>query len=426
MLQLFHLNTVKSLQHARPFIMILAIAVFSVVVVIALFILDTNRDQVINSRIATYLQPFSAETVVKHDYAVRPETVWKVLTRLSNYNCWFPGILRLMPLIQTDRYVHRYSFDQFNFMPGAFLRIRPFSLSPTYMGRIMAIENNKQLALEMRYSPVHKEIVVFNLDKTSKGTSVTCRRSSRGLFSWMTLWGFTNTKSKILDNLGYFIPDEIDDKKEAKTTEQDSGPQYSREAIIARAVQAGLEDNMDLINAIPDKPTRGMAKALLIQTKRKGGDMPDRFIKALDEEPVKGGAPGSTGEVSGSGTGLPSFANTDDLVAFVVNKALDGEEDPINAIDDKPTRGKAKALMVKIKRGSVERPPMPDDIPTVSPASAPTADQGSEKNEPEDALIARLVEAGVDGNMDEINALESRVLRGKIKAAVIKAKRASA
>ena len=185
---------------------------------------------------------------------------------------------------------------------------------------------------------------------------------------------------------------------------------------------------MDLINAIPDKPTRGMAKALLIQTKRKGGDMPDRFIKALAEEPVKGGVSGSTGgaPVSISDTGLPSFSNTDDLVAFVVNKALDGQEDPINAIDDKPTRGKAKAMLVKIKRGSVERPPMPDDIPAVSPASAPATDQGGEENEPEEALIARLVEAGIDGNMDEINALDSRVLRGKIKAAVIKAKRASA
>jgi len=408
--------------------MILAIAVFSVVVVITMFILDTNREQVINSRIATYLQPFSAETVVKHDYAVRPETVWKVLIHLSNYNCWFPGILRLMPLIQTDRYVHRYSFDQFNFIPGAFLRIRPFSLSPTYMGRIMAIENNKQLALEMRYSPVHKEIVVFNLDQTPKGTSVTCRRSSRGIFSWMTLWGFTNTKSKILDNLGYFIPDEIDDKKEAKTTAQDSGPQYSREAIIARAVQAGLEDNMDLINAIPDKPTRGMAKALLIQTKRRGGDMPDRFIKALAEKPVDGGASGSNVDVAGSdpGTSLPSFANTDDLIAFIVNKALDGEEDLINTISDKPTRGKAKAMLVKIKRGSVERPPMPDDIPAVSSSSTPTVDQGREENEPEDVLISRLVEAGVDGNMDEINALDSKVLRGKIKAAIVKAKRASA
>ena len=83
-------------------------------------------------------------------------------------------------------------------------------------------------------------------------------------------------------------------------------------------------------------------------------------------------------------------------------------------------------MLVTIKRGSVERPPLPDDIPAVSPSSAPTADQGSEEGEPEDALIARLVAAGVDGNMDEINALDSRVLRGKIKAAVIKAKRASA
>ena len=407
--------------------MIVTIAVFSVIVVITLFILDTNREQVINSRIATYLKPFSAETTVKHDYAVRPETVWKVLTRLSNYNCWFPGVLRLMPLTKSDRYVHRYSFDQFDFIPGAFLRILPFSLSPTYLGRIMAIENNKQLALEMRYNPVHKEIVIFNLDPTSKGTSVTCRRSSRGLFSWMTLWGFSNTKSKILDNLGYFIPDEIDEQKEAKTASQDSGPQYSREAIIARAVQAGLEDNMDLINAIPDKPTRGMAKALLIQTNRKGGGLPGRFIKALTEEPVESGKPGSAASASGqiSSPVLPSFANTDDLIAFVVNKALDGEEEPINAITDKPTRGKAKAMLVKIKRGSIERPPLPDDVPLVGLASSAT-DQTSGDDEPEKALITRLVEAGVGGNMDEINALDSRVLRGKIKAAIIKAKRASA
>ena len=155
--------------------MILAIAVISVLAVIAMFILDTSREQVINSRIATYLHPFSAETIVKHDYGVRPETVWKVLTRLSNYNCWFPGVLRLMPVTYSDRYVHRYSFDQFDFIPGAFLRLRPFSLSPTYLGRIMALENNKQLALEMRYNPVHKEIVVFNLEPTPNGTSATCR-----------------------------------------------------------------------------------------------------------------------------------------------------------------------------------------------------------------------------------------------------------
>ena len=46
-----------------------------------------------------------------------------------------------------------------------------------------------------------------------------------------------------------------------------------------------------------------------------------------------------------------------------------------------------------------------------------------DKSEPESELIERLVTAGINGNMDEINALENKVLRGKIKAAIVKAKR---
>jgi ABC-type transporter lipoprotein component MlaA len=46
--------------------------------------------------------------------------------------------------------------------------------------------------------------------------------------------------------------------------------------------------------------------------------------------------------------------------------------------------------------------------------------------ESDEGLISRLVEAGLSGNMDEINALASRVLRGKIKAAIVKAKRTKA
>ena len=44
--------------------------------------------------------------------------------------------------------------------------------------------------------------------------------------------------------------------------------------------------------------------------------------------------------------------------------------------------------------------------------------------EGEQELIDRLVLDGVEGKMDEINALENKVLRGKIKAAVVKQKRA--
>ena len=407
--------------------MILTLAISAVVVVITLFILDLSREQVTTSNISTYLQPFAAETIVKHEFSARPELVWNSLTRFSNYNFWFPGILRLLPVVETDRFVHRYSFDKFNFIPGAFIRLRPFSLSPAFKGRIVAIEDNKQLTMELRFNPIHKETVVFNLDPPPGGTSVTCHRTSRGLFSWMTIWGFSGNKSKILDNLGYFIPEEVIEEIEDTATAQGSGPQYSREAIIARAVQAGLDGNMDLVNAIPDKPTRGMAKAMLVQSKRKGNVMPNHLIEALSEQPTEGNdaTPVTPAQTAGD-NGLPTFSNPDELVAFVVNKALDGDSDPINAVIDKPTRGKAKAMVVKIKRGSVERPAMPELSASPDDPIAPESAPSSSTDESEEELISRLIEAGLGGNMDEINSLDNRVLRGKIKAAIVKEKRAKA
>jgi len=73
--------------------------------------------------------------------------------------------------------------------------------------------------------------------------------------------------------------------------------------------------------------------------------------------------------------------------------------------------------MVKIKRGSVDRPPMPEISEASSTSKAP--------EETQEQIIERLVQKGLGGDMDEINAIDDRVLRGKIKAAVIKAKRAA-
>jgi len=410
--------------------MILTIAMLAFFLVTVLFILDASREQVLSSEVSTFLQPFAAETIVKHRYNARPDLIWNALTELAHYNFWFPGVLRILPVVETDRYVHRYSFDKFNFSPGAVIRLRPFSLSPTFKGKIISVQENKQLAIEMRFNPVHKETVVFSLEPAPEGTTVTCRRTSRGVFSWITLWGFSNNKSKILDNLGYFIPEDIIEETDGDGEVKEAGPQYSREAIIARAVQAGLDGNMDLVNEIPDKPTRGMAKAMLVQSKRKGNIMPEHLVKALSEEPsttAPSTAPEGVKKVESSDSGLPDFVNTEDLISYVVNKALDGDDESINAIKDKATRGKAKAMVVKIKRGSIDRPEVPE-VPTSGSASAVDAEPGvpdpvSSEVESEENLISRLVTAGLDGNMDEINALESRVLRGKIKAAIVKEKR---
>jgi len=396
--------------------MILSLAFIALFLTIYLFIKDMGSQQVISSRFDSFYKPFQAETIVQHNYTAKPEIIWKALISLQNYSLWFPGINRLLPVIDTSRYVHRFSFERFSFEPGSFIKIRPKTFLPSFNGRILEIEPNKKLEMEMRFNPVNKETVSFQINLTPSGASeVICKRSSHGLFSFLTTWGFTNQGSAILHNLAHFLPENLTGKElEDEKTITDTGPKLSRETIIARAVQAGLDGNMDLINAIPDKPTRGLSKAALVRAKRLG-EMPEKLINALNAAPVPSLKENSPDP---STSGLPSFDSDEDLIAYVVNKALDGDMDPINSIPEKPLRGKAKAAMIKAKRTG-ENPPMPS-VPNAPPPTAITADQ---ENEAE--LIARLVSAGVAGNMDEINALDNKVLRGKIKAAVVRAKRAS-
>jgi len=75
--------------------------------------------------------------------------------------------------------------------------------------------------------------------------------------------------------------------------------------------------------------------------------------------------------------------------------------------------------MVKIKRGKAEKPPMPD----ISSTPAATGVSKVSESESEEIMIKRLIAQGINGNMDEINNLDNRVMRGKIKAAIVKEKR---
>ncbi len=401
--------------------MLLSLTIVLILTVVVLFILDSNKDPINTSQMGTYFSPFYSETVVKQDYSVQSDTIWKTLTDFGRYNAWFPGIQRFTPVVNSGRYAHRFSFDQFTLEPGASVCLRPFSLSPSFRGQILAVEKNAQLSFELKFNPLYKELVSFDLKPAGDGTSVTCRRSSRGPFSFMALLGFSSKKSYILNNLGYFIPPE---KVKTKTddTDESTTPSLSRNAIIAQAVQAALGGNLDLINAIPDKPTRGLAKAVHIRAQRKEGNLPPQYQKALTEKPPEAStakSPQNTGE----GRGF----NTEDLIAYVVNKALDGDDEPLNAIEDRVARGKAKAMMVKIKRGSLERPPMPKAFNAPSNSidthQESPQEESTKSKETDEVMFERLVKAGVAGNMDEINAIDNRVLRGKIKAAIVKEKR---
>ena len=45
------------------------------------------------------------------------------------------------------------------------------------------------------------------------------------------------------------------------------------------------------------------------------------------------------------------------------------------------------------------------------------------KTETDEELISRLVAKGLEGDLEEINKLENKVIRGKIKATIVKQKR---
>ena len=353
--------------------------------------------------------PFQAETQIEHHFLSSKEIVWEMITSLEMYNTWFAGIQRAIADVETDRYVHKFSFDKLDLKPGSFFKARPATLAPWFRCRIITVEKEKEFGFDFQMSPFYSEYVSFVLEESKKGVFVTCNRFSKGPFSFLALLGWNKTKSKILQRLAEITPTiEIEDDDKGSDSSVDS-PEL-RAFNVAVIVNKALDGDMDPLNSTSVVITRGKAKAMLIKIKRGTAErppIPDKVDSVATAHAAGGGAASSTAS---------SQLSKDDQVALVVNQVLDGNTEAIDAIDDKVTRGKAKALLVKIKRGSAERPVMPN----VSATAPPAVDK---KDESEDEMKERLIADGLSGNMEEINALDNKVLRGKIKAAIVKAKR---
>ena len=197
------------------------------------------------------------------------------------------------------------------------------------------------------------------------------------------------------------IPDKAAPSSSSGASSPSGNTQLTREQTIAMVVNKALDGDEDPLNSLTDKVTRGKAKALMVKIKRGAAERP----------PMP--------DISSAETASSTAAELtpEQIFAIAINKAIEGDMEPINSMEDKVTRGKAKALLVKIKRGTAEAPPMPE----VS-AAAPVESNASE-SETDEQLIERLIATGLEGDMEEINSLENKVLRGKIKAAIVKAKR---
>ena len=352
--------------------------------------------------------PFQAESQVEHHFLSSKQIVWEMITSLELYNVWFDGIQRAIPDVTSERYVHQFSFDKLPLKPGAYFKIRPATLAPWFRCRIITMEKEKEFGFDFKMSPFYSEYVSFKIEESKNGVFVICNRFSKGPLSFLALINWNKGKSKILQKLAEITPT-VESKEDDSSSVSDSTskePQLNREQTIAFVVNKSLDGDNDPLNALPDKVTRGKAKALLVKIKRGSAERPS--LPNLSEV-----------------ASAPAQSNTeltqDQTIALVVNKSLDGDNDPLNAIEDKVTRGKAKALLVKIKRGSAERPPMPDVSSSSQSSPVPAADELSP-----DKIFAIAVNKGADGDMELVNAIEDRVTRGKAKALLVKIKRGTA
>ena len=108
----------------------------------------------------------------------------------------------------------------------------------------------------------------------------------------------------------------------------------------------------------------------------------------------------------------------DNKIIELVLSALDGNMDSINALEDRVVRSKAKAALFKAKKD-------PDKFRAENTGDRSGADEVKETVTSDDSqkLIANFVLKGLDGDMDSINAIEDRVTRSKVKAALVKAKK---
>ena len=353
--------------------------------------------------------PFQHESVVEHHFDTSVDIMWKMLTSLEMYNIWFFGIQRALPLNDVDRYVHKYSFEHFNLAPGKYFKVRPKSLAPYFKCRIMTIEKGKEFGFSFSTNPFVEEYIHFSLRESQNGVWVKCSRNSEGVFSLLSHFNWEE-KSKILLKLDSIIPKVEQSPEKNVGLSEDSKQSGGLESLsqneqVAYLVNKGLDGDMDIVNSNQSKVIRGKVKAMIVKINRGSMERPPMpEISAASSTPTSSG-------------GIESLSK-EEQVAYFVNKGLDGDMDSINNLDNKVIRAKAKAMIVKINRGSMERPSMPEISAVTS-----SEDTSAVNRESDEELMQRLIAVGLQGDMEEINALDNRAMRGKIKAAIVKEKR---
>ncbi len=109
--------------------------------------------------------------------------------------------------------------------------------------------------------------------------------------------------------------------------------------------------------------------------------------------------------------------NQDKLIIELVNKGLDGDMESVNAHPDKIVRAKAKAMIIKVQKGKIDRPVL---LKQPNVEKVESMNTGSIDSLSKEDTINFLVNKGLDGDMEIINDHPDKMIRAKVKAMIVK------
>ena len=362
--------------------MLIGITTVLLFLLIYYFVQSTSSEQKIDLNLYSEYVPNKSHVATSIDLDVPIDVVWKYITDLSNYHLWFPWVYSLkVTNNNVTSYTKKHSLLEYDMKVGSYFKIQPFFGLPALNCRFLRLDNQKNLTLEMGFFPFNKEIVNFNLVPYKNCVELNYSSRSNGLFSFITIPMFAWLGKDILNNLKKSLPNikiEINDES-------------SEEVLLSinEYIKRASDGDSQLINSIPDRSLRAKVKGALLSI--------------------------STSEY--------------------VQKAIDGDKNVIDGIGDIKLKTKVKAAFIKAKRNGVVIPNFDDDSGSkeVDGKLTKATKQGStvetpksevQKNTDQNEMsVEEYIQKALSGDEEIVNSIENRVLRAKVKAGIVKAKR---
>ena len=394
-------------------------ATISLLFLIYYFVRSTGANQHLDLDYSTEYARRQAIATATLDIESDPEILWHTLTDMANYKTWYPWVHRLRVTNEnTKRWAHKHSLLKYKMEVGSRFKIQPFFGAPYNSCRFVSIDPPNKLAMEMRFFPLNRELVTFNLHPYKNCVEVTYTATSNGLLNFLTTAMFSWRGKEVLRNLNNIMP-KVDYEKDI-AEDAVKVPQFVfDDSFINALIAKAYSDGTDILNSISEKVVRGKAKSGLIKAKRVGkppNTTPDA-TQAVNQF-LSGDAP----QVGVASPSAPAVEVPEEIrINQYILRGLDGDTDIINSINDRVFRSKVKSALTKAKRTG-ERPEVPPDtLPLgAEPAVAPSIP--TQKTD-EGTLINTYVAKAMGGDEEAISSIKDRVLRSKVKSALVKAKR---